>query len=275
MAQTDEEQHGPILFNIHVLLSAISMVSAMLLLALNRPISGQLLHGQPIPAPFLLAVYLVVNSPSMLTEYIYLIRNQPRRILLYAIITFSLQVVAVGLPPFLGFSVVHSIMGLLVVSGIRLVWLYSLLSQYKRLRFDLSLMKKIGTLSWPLVLATLLSSSAQYIDGFIVTAWFSPADFAVFSYGARELPLAILLANSLSMAMVPRFAGAKLDSPLAELRSEVYRLGIFLFPVTIIALLISHRAFPFVFSAEFEQSATIFNVYLMLLISRLLFPQTI
>jgi O-antigen/teichoic acid export membrane protein len=120
-----------------------------------------------------------------------------------------------------------------------------------------------------------LSSSSQYIDGFIITSKFSQSDFAVFQYGARELPLAMLLANSLSVAMVPRFAQSDLSSPLAEMKSETYRLGVLLFPVTIVCLLLSHWAFPVFFNQGFAESATVFNVYLMLILSRLAFPQTI
>jgi len=38
---------------------------------------------------------------------------------------------------------------------------------------------------------------------------------------------------------------------------------------------VSHWAFPIVFNVSFQQSATIFNIYLLLIVSRLLFPQTI
>jgi O-antigen/teichoic acid export membrane protein len=49
----------------------------------------------------------------------------------------------------------------------------------------------------------------------------------------------------------------------------------FLFPLTAILLLISHTVFPVLFNPEFKESATIFNIYLLLVISRLLMPQTI
>jgi Na+-driven multidrug efflux pump len=40
-------------------------------------------------------------------------------------------------------------------------------------------------------------------------------------------------------------------------------------------LLLSHVLFPVLFDARFEQSASIFNIYLLLVTSRLLFPQTL
>lgn len=275
LANENPNRQNIIFFNAFVLLWIFSLASALLLFVLNRPVSIGLLKGEAVPFLPILALYLLINSPAMLTEYLYLIRKQPRKIILYALVIFPLQIVAVGLPPFLGYPISVSCYGLTAISLIRLVWFLFALGRIRNLKPDTALIGQLTRLSTPLIVSTLLSSSAQYIDGFIITSKFSQADLAIFQYGARELPLALLLANSLSMAMVPRFALSAVESPLAELRSEVYRLGVFLFPISMAGLLLSHWAFPVFFNSGFEASATIFNIYLMLLVSRLLFPQTI
>jgi O-antigen/teichoic acid export membrane protein len=128
----------------------------------------------------------------------------------------------------------------------------------------------------PLILATFLSGSAQFVDGFIVTSYFDEGTFAVFRYGARELPLAMLLANALSTAMLPDFAiENQLRLNLQKLKQSVTRLSHFLFPLTAVLLLITHPVFPIIFNPKFAESATIFNIYLLIIISRLLLPQTL
>lgn len=125
-------------------------------------------------------------------------------------------------------------------------------------------------------MATLLSGSAQFVDGFIVTSYFDEGTFAVFRYGARELPLAMLLANALSTAMLHEFANKnQLKQNVQKLKDSVTRLSHFLFPVTALLMLISHPIFPIIFNPKFAESATIFNIYLLIIISRLLLPQTI
>jgi O-antigen/teichoic acid export membrane protein len=122
----------------------------------------------------------------------------------------------------------------------------------------------------------LLSGSGQYIDGFIITSYFDDATFAVFRYGAREFPLVLLLANSFSSSMLPGFAdpsGLKLN--LEKIKVNSRKLGSWLFPLSGILMLATHQVFPLVFNASFSESATIFNIYLLLIVSRLLFPQTI
>lgn len=274
-SQKNGEQKAIFIFNAFILLLAFSFVAALLVFTLKQPVTSLLLNGNEVPLPVLLAIYIFLNSPTMLTEYIYLLHHKPKQIIVYALITFGLQLLAVGLPPFLGYGLKTMLSGLLVISMLRLFWLIFVLKKYALFKTDWPMLKEYLVLGSPLVLSTLLSSSARYIDGFIITAQFSPDDLAVFQYGARELPLSMLLANSLGMAMLPKLSQKNLASPLAEFRSEIDRLLWLLFPVSILLILTSHWFFPLVFNPQFSASASIFNIYLLLIISRLLFPQTL
>ncbi len=273
--EKNEVQRPVIIFNIFLLLLFFSILAAVLMLFINQPFSVILLKGNQVPMPVILAFYIIFNSPSLLTEYIYLVKKLPKHIIVYALVVFSVQIIAVALPALLGHGLNVILPSLLGVSMLRFIWLLVVLYQHSERKVQFSFMSEFLRYGSPLVLATLLSSSARYIDGFIITSHFSPDEFAVFQYGARELPLAMLLSNSLSMAMLPSLAREKIDSPLAEFRSEVYRLFWILFPVSILLMFTSHWFYPLVFSAEFAPAATIFNIYLLLVISRILFPQTI
>jgi O-antigen/teichoic acid export membrane protein len=274
-SEKTDQQKGVQIFNTFLLLLGFSFIAALLLLTLKQPVSAWLLNGNEIPLPGILAAYIVLNSPAMMTEYIYLLHHRSKCIVAYAIITFSLQLAAVGLPPFLGYGLNTILSGLLFVSFLRFVWLLLVLRKYARFETDWPMLKEYVVLGSPLVLSTLLSSSSRYIDGFIITSQFSPDELAVFQYGARELPLSMLLANSLGMAMLPKLSRKNIESPLAEFRSEIDRLQWFLFPVSMLLILTSHWFYPLVFNHQFAASATIFNIYLLLIISRMLFPQTL
>ncbi|HKK80993.1 MAG TPA: oligosaccharide flippase family protein, partial [Prolixibacteraceae bacterium] len=274
-SEKKEEERPALLFNIFLLLSAFSVLAAISVFLLSDGVSQLLLNGNKAPLPGVLALYILFNSPALMVEYIYLLKDRPKRIVTYAIIIFTLQIAAVGIPPFIGCELKTILHGLLGVSVIRYLWLLKILKSNAQASVNKQFLKEYIRFGYPLVLSTLLSSSARYIDGFIITSQFSPDNFAIFQYGARELPLALLFSNSLSMAMLSRFTRKDIASPLAEFKSEVYRLHWALFPISIILMLTSHQLFPVVFNPEFEASATIFNIYLLLLISRLLFPQTI
>jgi O-antigen/teichoic acid export membrane protein len=274
-AEINEEKKGILVFNSFLVLFAFSVLSSLIALFLNQPFSIYLLNGNEVPMPLVLSGYILLNSPALMIEYIYLINNRSKSIIIYGMVIFGLQIIAVGLPPFLGYGLHTVLISLLLTTLVKFGWLLFILKRYSKFSFDIKILKEFMILGIPLVLSTLLSSSASYIDGFIVTSKFSPDEFAIFQYGARELPLALLLSNSLSMAMLPRFAQKNIESPLAEFRSEVYRLHWYLFPVSILLILTSHWFFPLVFNRQFEASAIIFNISLLLVISRVLFPQTL
>jgi O-antigen/teichoic acid export membrane protein len=179
-------------------------------------------------------------------------------------------------PVILGYGITVALQGLVVSAVLRYFWLWIILIANGEIKYSRTFVKKHLQLGGPLILATFLSGSAQFVDGFIVTSYFDEETFAVFRYGARELPLAMLLANALSNAMLPDFAQREnLSQNLRQLKENVSRLMHFLFPLTAVLLVVAHPVFPVIFNPKFEESATIFNIYLLLIISRLMLPQTI
>ncbi len=265
-----------VLFNVFYLMIAFSVLCALFVLLFEHSISGTLLKGTGIPFLNYLLVYILISSPVGLVEYIYLIQKQGKQMLVYGAISYALMFLLVVLPPVLGLSIEYSLAGLVFSSVFRMVWLLVLLLRNSLPNFDFRFIKKHLKSAWPLIFSMLLSGSGQYIDGFIITSYFDDATFAIFRYGAREFPLVLLLANAFSASMLPGFASrSNLKSNLEKIRQNSQQLGNWLFPLSGVLMLVSHWAFPVVFNVNFSGSATIFNIYLLLIVSRLLFPQTI
>jgi O-antigen/teichoic acid export membrane protein len=265
-----------VLFNVFYLMIAFSVLCSLFVLLFEHSISGTLLKGTGIPFLNYLLVYILISSPVGLVEYIYLIQKQGKQMLVYGGISYMLMFLLVVLPPVLGLSIEYSLAGLVFSSVFRMVWLLVLLLRNSLPNFDFRFIKKHLKSAWPLIFSMLLSGSGQYIDGFIITSYFDDATFAIFRYGAREFPLVLLLANAFSASMLPGFASrSNLKSNLEKIRQNSQQLGNWLFPLSGVLMLVSHWAFPVVFNVNFSGSATIFNIYLLLIVSRLLFPQTI
>lgn len=263
-------------FNVFYLLTAFSVLTVLFVLLFERSVSGHLLKGSEIPFLKYLLVYLLISSPASLVEYIYLVRKQGKAMLVYGVVSYAFMFLLVVLPPLLGSGIECSMAGLVIHSVFRLVWLLALLFKHSNPEIDFAFIRKHLKSSYPLILSMLLSGSGQYIDGFIITGYFDDATFAVFRFGAREFPLVLLLANAFSSSMLPGFSDrAELKPNLEKIRRNAQNLGKWLFPLSGVMMLLSHWAFPVVFNANFSGSATIFNIYLLLIVSRLLFPQTI
>ncbi len=262
-------------FNAAVLLLLFSLLASLALL-LFAPALGKLV-GQELPHDlvWLVILYLVLFAPSTLVEYGYVLSDQTKKLVRYGIIAFTLQILLVGVPVIMGLGVKGAIWGMIAAGGFRMIWLIVMLIRNGQWQIDFPFWKQYLALGGPVILSVLLSGSAQYISGFIVTARFDPDMFAVFRYGARELPLVALLAHALSSAMVPAISRDGIPSGLKMLKERSSRMAGWMFPLTIGMVLTAYFLFPLVYGRNFLESAGVFNLYLLLITSRLLFPQTV
>jgi O-antigen/teichoic acid export membrane protein len=271
----NKKSKSPELFNAFLLLTSLSFLAFIFCVLFQR--AFYVFEGaREITFMNLIFVYILLSNPGHLIEYIYLLKNRATELLVYGFSTFAIQLAIVTIPIIMGYPVEYAIWGLIIISIIRLLWLFVLLRKHSRFRLSLRFMKEHMSLGVPLILSSLLSGSAQYIDGFIISASFDAANFALFRFGAKELPLVILMANGLSNAMLPEFSTReKLKDALNTIKTKSKRLMHILFPLSVALLFFSKIIYITIFNETFSRSADVFMVYLLLIISRLVFPHTI
>lgn len=126
--------------------------------------------------------------------------------------------------------------------------------------------------AWPLMLAFLFGVYSMYLDGIWVATWAGPAAFLLFSYGAREFPLSQLLANAFSENQLRQFRD---QGGFNRFKEEQVRIAWLTVPAAAGLMIAAPFLFRWVFGPEFVESAAVFQVYLLLAIPRLFFPQTL
>ena len=267
---------SPEIFNAFLLILFFSL----LVFALGIPIKNALPSigiKQDIPYLGLLLWYILLSNPVTLIEYIYLLNNRSYRIMQYGIYTYGAQLVLVLAPVLAGLDEKSAIYGLFIITGIRWIWLLILLRRYTVMKVSFTFIREQLYVGMPLILTFLISGSAQYIDGIIVSAKYAdPGVFAMFRYGAKEFPLVLLLATGLSNALLPKFSTREgMREAMETLRTKSKKLMHYLFPASMILMLFARWLYPRVFTPEFTRSADVFLIYLIRIIPRLVFPQTI
>jgi O-antigen/teichoic acid export membrane protein len=271
-----EGRKSPELFNAFLLLTFFSI----LVFAMGIPVKIMLASARvepEIPYANLLLLYILLSNPVTLIEYIYLLNKRPHRVIQYGIYTYSAQMLFVLAPVVSGFDERSAIWGLFAITAIRWVWLIILLRRYTLIKVSYDFIREHLRVGMPLILTFLISGSAQYIDGIIISARYAdPGVFAMYRYGAKEFPLVLLLANGLSNALLPLFSTREgMRGALVTLRHRSDRLIKYLFPLSIATMLVARWVYPRLFTPEFTRSADVFMIYLLLIIPRLVFPQTI
>jgi len=266
---------SPEIFNTFILLTFFSiLVFAIGLVVRNHFI----VFGQTGNSRYLnlVLVYVLVSNPPVLIEYIYLVKNRSNSIMGYGLLTYAIQLFIVTFPVLNGYDIVWALYAVIAISLVRMVWLFVLLFKYARFEFSWSFIREHLRLGSPLIVSALLSGSAQYIDGIVVSNKMDATMFAVFRYGAKEFPLVIILANGLSNAMISEIGKpGNLKRSMDKIRYHSRRLMHFLFPVSMVVMLFTRWLYPVIFNPRFIRSADIFLIYLLIIISRLIFPQTL
>jgi hypothetical protein len=269
-------EKSPILFNSWLISIVFSLATALILLLTEKNTATFILSVPEIPYKWLFITFFLISTPAFLLEYVYLLLKKPTSIIIYGTLTFSLQFLLVVLPVWMGYGIRESLYGLILISALRFFWVTNLILKNSKASISIPFLKEQLRIATPLILAALISGSITYIDGIIVSNHFNTATFAIYRYGARELPLAMLLASSFSNAMIPEyFHQENMDDFLAKLKQKSRQLMHFLFPISIIMILISRWLFATIFNPAFIQGASIFNVFLLLVINRMMFPHTI
>jgi O-antigen/teichoic acid export membrane protein len=217
----------------------------------------------------LFAIYQALIIPVWIAPFLGLLKGQnPLLLSVYVLVGPSFASWA-------GIYYMHDLNGILIglvcYALVGLVWI---LINTTFIR-DLQLKKMLVSLwpaTWPLVMYAISTGLARGFDAWLVAHHFDASSFAVFRYGARDFPIAMAFAAGLSTVMIPKLMA---NEALAELRLRSTRLMHLCFPLVALVMLFSPVLFSFFFGYAYKESAVIFNIYLLLTLTQLVFPQTV
>ncbi|MCG8410088.1 MAG: polysaccharide biosynthesis C-terminal domain-containing protein [Bacteroidales bacterium] len=266
---------SPEIFNIYVTLMFFSVLIFIIGLAIqgNFSVFG---HKGNVPLLNVTLLYILLSSPANLVEYIYMIQDKNGNTISYGYIISTLQLAAAIIPILLGYDVIWALRGLVIVAFIKNIWLITLLYNYSELKFSFSFIKEVLVLSIPIILSVFVSGSTQYIDGLVISTHYGAEGFAIFRYGQKELPFVIMMAAGLHSAMLLEFSQKhKIRRTLIKIKAKSAKMMHYMYPISILVLIFAKPIFKGMFSPEFTRSSDVFVVYLLAIISRVLFPHTI
>lgn len=268
-------EKNSVLYNTSILIYVLNTFLIVLMFVFKDLLQG-LMTAESIKYYPLLVIYVFLNNPTFLIEYLLLLEKKPLTLAGYGFVTLVLNILAVAGPIYAGYDLTYSFYAMIGLAVLRNVYLYILIKQFSLSTLEPGNWGEQVLTALPLIFSLLISGSADYIDGFLVSTHFGSDAFAIFRYGAKEFPLSLLLASAMSTALVPQIASSGIKKEnLLQLKKESAKLMHLLYPLSIFLILTSKWFYPILFREEFISSAAIFNIYLLLIVSRLFFPQTI
>lgn len=218
------------------------------------------------------ATYILFNAASYLTENYFVIENKLQSAALWGGLSFFIQIFLICFPLIYLKNLELALLLMSIFAGIRFVisgWL--VLRINKHLTFNRSIFKLMLNRSWPVMLSLLAGSGFVYVNQMLVKKSFDATDFAMYRYGTREFPLFAILTNSFSSLFSAAYANHAEKSHSAGFQ----RLAHQVFIPAILLMWLSEPLFKLFFNDTLSASWPLFNILLLIVPTKLLFPQSV
>lgn len=263
-----------LLFNFFILQIGFGLLAGLMLFLFEDYMARILNGGNALLNLPKIVLYLILMAPAGIVEYFYILKEKSKSILAYGIIIFSIQLLGMAVLVFYKVELDLLLWFMAGWMGFRALWACLLILKNGQFHLDFHMQRTFLIFAMPLILHMLLGNGMEYVDGLLVNYFYDEGAFAQFRYGARELPITTILIGALSTAMIPLAVKDMTDS-LQSIKTRIKRLSNVLFPVSIVLMLASPFVFPIIYSEEYLISAFLFNIYLLIISSRIWMPQVV
>ena len=186
------------------------------------------------------------------------------QIILNLIIPITVAVVAI-----LGYSLKLIFIWILIVSGIRLlgVQIFSsrMLSNVHS-EMNLNLFKSQLKYCTPLGLSRVTGTLSGYLDRFIISSFFLPEKFAIYSVGAKEIPFVGMITYSVGQVIMPKlvtlFRENKKEEFIKLWHESIRKVALVILPIFVFLLIFAELVITLLFTKNYAESALPFRIYL-------------
>lgn len=117
----------------------------------------------------------------------------------------------------------------------------------------------------PLGLSSVVGMLSIQLDKLMISGFFTPEQFAIFSVGAMELPLIGILANSVNAILLPNLSAATPKQLYDTYSGSVRKNALLVFPMTAIFYILAQEIMVFLYGATYAEAALYFRIYLVIL----------
>ena len=269
IASLDSKEHDVALKRIMFLVCIFSLLAGI-----GVYITGYFIFQLNKELLFLLGLYTTLNIPSLFIHLKYLLKDNPKHILVFGLINFGAQFLIVAVPLLLSWNLNEIIKALIALAIIRYVALFLIIGVDYRIKVE-NIGKRWLLLSLPLAIHMLIGISPEYVDAILIESLIKqPGTYAVYKYGARELPVLVGLIGAISTVSIPLLVKKEFEG-LHLLKSKVASLANILFPCSIVLIFLGEFLFEWFYDEAYLISADIFKIFLLILITRFWIPHSI
>ncbi len=261
-------------------IGGVGVFSAILLAVAavaHEPLFRLLRLGEAPPGWWYFFLFLLTQWPGLFFEQVLTIRGKAIALAAFGGGSALGLVAALLVPLYYGFSLSDALLVLAVFAGVKGLivfgWLVADAWGTKSAGQVSAILRPWLASSWPLMLYASVGALVTAFDPWFVNYWYAgdEAIFATFRYGARELPLLAAFTNGAMVVVLPRLTEEP-SAGLDLLKASSRRLFHWIFGGAILLMATAGWWWTVAFTEMFAESLPLFQAYLFVVASRLLFP---
>lgn len=222
---------------------------------------------------FFSGLYVLFYPFGTLLEMYWIAEQNSKKLIKYSILFYGIWTISITLTAyfFRSMQMVYCVwIGILCLRAV----FFAVYTSFKHVKLNYVFLK---SLLW-LTLTFLVTGSTEYIDIFLVDFIFGKEALAQFRYGAKEIPIFLILANSMSLWTTQNTTNATSENftkVLSHVKRKSAQYLIMGTGVSILLMLISTVVFRYVYGKEYLPSSVILDIMLLLVLSRFIFSNSI
>lgn len=220
------------------------------------------------------ALYVTGMTGSSVVEYVYFIRGSFRKLIRWGIVNQILLTLAAVVPLLCRIGFIWVTVFLALAGIWRLIHTLQLIPDFYRFA-NRSIHRELMRFNGPVVLSLLAGTGYIYVSQYLIKSAVSMEQFNLFRYGSRDFPLFIVMSNAFSVVLGGMYHRKVTPAELTTIRKSHLRLMHQLYPAAIVLMLGSSTLFQIAFTEQFKGAYLVFNLLLLTLIPRMVFPQSL
>lgn len=136
--------------------------------------------------------------------------------------------------------------------------------------WDKDFYKEQFSYSLPLGLSSIIGVLTVQLDKFVISGFFSPAQYAIFSIGAMELPFVGILTNSVNSVILPAISSHTDKSRVTMLyRAAMRKNALLIIPIAALCFVLASDIISILYSDRYSSASIYFQIYLIALLVRI------
>ncbi|MCK4752007.1 MAG: oligosaccharide flippase family protein [Planctomycetes bacterium] len=139
-------------------------------------------------------------------------------------------------------------------------------SPFKNWRIDLSLLKEQFHYTWPLLATTIVGTINLQYGKILISSFFEPSTYAVYSCGAIQLPIVGMVTVSVAAAMMPSLVvimnEGRMHDALNMWQEAARKCSLIIFPCFVFFFVIGYDLMVLLYGSEYSMASWPFRIYL-------------